>query len=116
MKFVADEGVDASLVKLLRDDGHDVIYFAEADMSTSDDIILSLANDQLRVLITRDKDFGELVHRMRMVHSGVILVRLENLKSLTRAKVVFDFITNHSDELLGTFIVIQSGAARIRKL
>ena len=116
MKFVADEGVDATLVSLLRSDNHDVTYFAEAETSTSDAIILELANSQGRILITRDKDFGELVYRMKMIHSGIILARLEDLKSSTRSQIVFDFITNHETELTGSFIVVQSGTARIRKI
>jgi predicted nuclease of predicted toxin-antitoxin system len=61
MKFVADEGVDASLVRLLREAGHDVYYFAETHQSTDDSIILEIANRERRILLTRDKDFGELV-------------------------------------------------------
>lgn len=116
MKFIADEGVDATLVMLLRSDNHDVIYFAEAETSTADAVILELANTQDRILITRDKDFGELVYRMKMIHSGIILARLEELKSSSRSQILFDFITSHQDELVGSFIVIQTGTARIRKL
>ena len=116
MKFIADEGVDSTLVLLLRSAGHDVVYFAEAGASSLDAVILEEANSQGRILITRDKDFGELVYRMKMIHSGIILSRLEELKSSTRSQIVFDFITNNEADLPGSFVVIQSGTARIRKL
>lgn len=116
MKFIADEGVDAGLVNLLREANHDVLYFAEFEPSTDDEVILTLANDQHRILITRDKDFGELVYRMKKVHSGILLARLEGLKSSTRSKIVFDFIIAHQEELLGSFIVVQHGTALIRRL
>lgn len=61
MKFVADEGVDAPIVKRLRENGHDAFYIAESDRGISDEEVLEIANAESRILITRDKDFGELV-------------------------------------------------------
>jgi len=116
MKFVADEGIDGSLVSLLREAGHDVIYFAETNQSTDDDVILGLANAENRVLITRDKDFGELVFRLKMIHSGIILVRAEELSSFARSRLVAGFIQANLDLLSGYFIVIQAGTTRLRKI
>lgn len=116
MKFVADEGVDGSLVALLRSAGHDVLYFAETDRSTDDEIILEVANVESRILITRDKDFGELVYRMRKVHSGILLIRAEELSSVFRFRLVADFIEANLGALAGYFIVIQPGTARFRKM
>ncbi|MCY7330441.1 MAG: DUF5615 family PIN-like protein, partial [Saprospiraceae bacterium] len=72
MRFIADEGVDRSLVNFLRQFNHDVLYFAETDCGTDDEIILDLAKTEHRILITRDKDFGELVYRMKKLHSGIL--------------------------------------------
>jgi predicted nuclease of predicted toxin-antitoxin system len=116
MKFVADEGVDGSLVALLRSASHDVMYFAETDRSTDDEVILEIANLENRILITRDKDFGELVYRMRMVHSGILLIRAEELSSTFRSRLVTDFIQANLETLAGYFIVIQPGTARFRKM
>lgn len=116
MKFVADEGVDGSLVSLLREAGHDVVYFAEINQSTDDEVILGLANVENRILITRDKDFGELVFRLKMVHSGIILVRAEELTSITRSHLVVSFIQTNIELLSGSFIVIQAGTTRLRKI
>ena len=65
MNFIADEGVDFLIVKKLREDGHDVFYIAEEKRGISDATILNIANQEDRLLITRDKDFGELVYRLR---------------------------------------------------
>lgn len=116
MKFVADEGVDGSLVALLRSANHDVIYFAETDRSTDDEVILEIANLENRILITRDKDFGELVYRMRKVHNGILLIRAEELSSFSRSQLVADFIQSNSEMLATYFIVIQPGTARFRKM
>jgi predicted nuclease of predicted toxin-antitoxin system len=63
MKFVADEGIDSQIVEKLRNEGHDIYYVAEFKAGTEDEKILEIANTEDRVLITRDKDFGELVYR-----------------------------------------------------
>jgi predicted nuclease of predicted toxin-antitoxin system len=116
MKFIADEGIDSTLVKMLRNEGFDVLYFAETDSGTDDEVILDLANRENRILITKDKDFGELVYRMKKLHAGIILVRLETMNSIKRSTIVYDFILNHVEILQYHFVVIQIGAIRFRKL
>lgn len=71
MNFLADEGVVR-----LRDEGHAVIYVAEMEPGTSDDAVLNVANRESAVLVTADKDFGEIVFRQGRSSSGVILIRL----------------------------------------
>jgi predicted nuclease of predicted toxin-antitoxin system len=76
VNLAADEGVDRPVVERLRQDGHDVVYVAELSPSLPDDEVLQQANARGAVLMTADKDFGELVFRQGLVHSGVILLRL----------------------------------------
>lgn len=116
MKFAADEGVDGRLVHRLRDAGHDVWYYAEEDQGSSDDLILQKAAIEERVLLTRDKDFGELVYRDKMLHTGIILFRLEKLSSAARVPVAFVFIAENLDNIPGHDIVLQPGSARVRRL
>ncbi|MFN4256078.1 MAG: DUF5615 family PIN-like protein [Saprospiraceae bacterium] len=116
MNFIADEGVDGSLVAKLRAAGHDVLYFAETDQSTDDEVILELSNRENRILITRDKDFGELIYRMKRIHAGIILVRLEELTSALRAQIAASFIFENLEVLSGHFIVLQPSGARIRQI
>jgi len=61
MTLVADEGVDKSIVDALRASGHTVKYFAEAGAGSSDKDVLAAANETKNLLLTCDKDFGELV-------------------------------------------------------
>ena len=65
MKFLADECCDTGLVASLRKDGHDVLYVTEKKAGAIDDEILSDAYKEERILITEDKDFGELVYRFK---------------------------------------------------
>lgn len=114
MKLVADEGVDAAIVARLRADGHDVVYVAELSPGISDEAVLELANGDERVLVTADKDFGELVFRLNQVAFGVLLVRLAGLASAGKADVVSQLVREHGREMAEAFTVVSPGLVRIR--
>lgn len=116
MKFVADEGVEELIVSKLRSEGHDVLYIAETDAGLDDDSILQSADQEGRILITRDKDFGELVFRLKKVHSGIMLNRLYQLKVEFKADLILKVINQYGEALLGCYTVIQPGKIRIRKM
>ncbi len=115
MKFLADEGVDRSIVETLRKSGYDVYYVIEETRSLTDDEILTFAAHESRILLTRDKDFGELVFRLRKPHAGIILIRLEGYSTDVRSKIVDTIIQKHKDELANAFTVIQPKVVRIRR-
>ena len=75
MKFLADECCDADLVEALRTDGHDVRYVMETMRGASDTAVLRRAYDEGRIVLTEDKDFGELVYRLRRPVHGLVLLR-----------------------------------------
>ena len=114
MRLLADEGVDAAVVARLRSDGHAVVYVAELLPGITDDAVLELANADERVLMTEDKDFGELVFRLRRVAFGVLLVRLPGLPSAGKAHAVAQAIGEHVSEMPGAFTVLSAGLIRIR--
>lgn len=116
MNFVVDEGVDLQIVVSLRNKGHNVLYIAEISSGITDDLVLIYANEQNRILMTRDKDFGEMVYRDKKVHSGIILNRLFELHSEKKAELIIKIIEEFGEELIGSFTVIQPGKIRIRKL
>jgi predicted nuclease of predicted toxin-antitoxin system len=88
VNFLADESIDRQIVDLLRQDGHSVWYVAEMDPGIGDDVILDRANDEGVMLLTADKDFGELVFRQRRLTAGVVLTRLLGLSPDSRARIV----------------------------
>jgi len=114
MNLLADEGVDIQIVERLRADGHDVLYVAEMEPGITDKVVLRLANDHVAMLITEDKDFGELVYRQRLVHFGVVLARLHGLSSETKANLASDAFARHGNEMAHNFSVISPGIVRIR--
>ena len=114
MNLLADENVDQPIVQRLRQDGHDVLYIAELEPSISDDLVLERANKKEALLITGDKDFGELVFRQRRIHGGVVLIRLAGLSPKAKATIVSGVFRDRKDELFHVFSVISPGMVRIR--
>jgi len=114
MNLVADESVDRAVVERLRQDGHDVVWIAELAPSIADDEVLREANDRDALLLTADKDFGELVYRQGRVHGGVVLMRLSGLANATKAENVAEVFRDRAAELPGAFTVLSPGAVRIR--
>lgn len=114
MRFVADENVDAGIVQALRRAGYDVLSVAEMAPSIPDCDVLALANESDALLITADKDFGELVFRQRLMHAGVLLIRLYGLDETVKAALIASQIHRHGQELPGAFSVLTPDALRIR--
>jgi predicted nuclease of predicted toxin-antitoxin system len=116
MNFLADENLDIQIVNKLRQDGHLVLYVVELDPGISDDEVLDMGNANKCLLVTADKDFGELFFRMRRVAEGIILVRLAGVSPDEKAEIVATVIAKYSSQLIESFTVISRGSIRIRKL
>jgi predicted nuclease of predicted toxin-antitoxin system len=84
MKFLVDECTGPSVAAWLRDNGHEVFSVYEDARGVEDDIILQKAFEENWVLITNDKDFGDKVYRNGGLHKGVILLRLEDERALSK--------------------------------
>ena len=112
-KLLANENVGADVVTGLRDDGHDVTCIAEVGPGSTDEVVLALALAESRVLLTFDKDFGELAFRHGQAATpGVILLRprLRSPDYLARfARAVL--VQGHVWE--GHFAVAEEGRLRL---
>ncbi len=114
MIFVADESVDQPIVTFLRGKGHTVIAVVELEPGIPDEAVLDIANKEGCVLLTADKDFGELVFRDHRYSFGIVLIRLSGLSPVEKSEVVATAIQQHGDQLSGTFTVISANSVRIR--
>jgi len=75
VRLVADESVEGPTVSALRAAGHTVLFIAETSPGIEDAEVLEIARQEQALLLTADKDFGELVFRNREPHCGVLLIR-----------------------------------------
>lgn len=115
MKLLADEGVDAPIVGRLRGEGHGVFYVAEMRPGIKDPEVLALAREEGALLLTTDKDFGELIFRQGLLSTGVLLLRLEGLPPLEKANRVAWALREHGVEMVGAFSVLNGKRLRIRR-
>lgn len=115
MNLLADESVDRQIVERLRQDGHCVVYIAEMAPGVPDDVVLERANQQNAVLLTSDKDFGELVYRQGRIHAGVVLLRLAGLSQEAKASLVSVVLREREPKIQDSFAVVSPGTIRIRR-
>ena len=116
MNLLADESVDRPIVERLRRDGHEIAYIAEMGSGISDEAVLEKANDQEAMLLTADKDFGELTYRQKLIHGGAVLIRLAGLSNETKAEVVAQALRDRGLQFVNAFTVISPGMIRVRTI
>jgi len=114
MNLVADESVDSGIISRLRQMGIGVVSISEVSSGIKDSEVLKTAADNKCLLITEDKDFGELAYRLKLVHSGILLIRLSDTPRKERIAIVADTIEKHFDQLLFNFSVISKTGLRIK--
>jgi predicted nuclease of predicted toxin-antitoxin system len=115
MRLVADENINRLVVQHLRKAGHEIVAIAEDHATISDESVLDIANERQSILLTSDKDFGELAYRQNLVHCGIILVRLAGQTTEQKSIILEKVLNTHGDELRNSFTVITSDQVRIRK-
>ena len=76
MKIVADEGIESKIVAILRENNFQVLYIAELFPSIPDEKVLEIALNEAAILLTKDKDFGELVFKQKLTHKGIDSVKI----------------------------------------
>jgi predicted nuclease of predicted toxin-antitoxin system len=116
MKLLADESVDAPVVEFLRNTGFDIIYVLERKPGVSDSYVLEWSIRTKRVLLTVDKDFGELIFRTGKASVGVVLYRLSGIPNSAKSKIILRVLQERNNELIRAFTVITRHRIRIRKL
>jgi predicted nuclease of predicted toxin-antitoxin system len=114
VKLLADENLHSHIVAWLRSQGHDVLYAAETLSRTSDDELLSIARDEDRILMTADKDFGELVFHRRLISRSIVLIRLSTLPISQRLERLAKVWPCLEEQAHGKFIVISDQKVRVR--
>jgi predicted nuclease of predicted toxin-antitoxin system len=116
MRFLADENVSRLVIERLRNRGLDVVSISETRPGVPDKDVLAAANAEDCILITEDRDFGELVIRQNLGVRGLILLELDRLSNATEADKVTEVVSTHADKLLGNLLVIEPSRIRIRPL
>jgi predicted nuclease of predicted toxin-antitoxin system len=113
MRILLDTCVWGGAADALRTNGHDVVWSGDWDEDPGDEEILALAHADRRILITLDKDFGELAILRRIPHCGIL--RIVGFPARGQAAVIQMIVSAHGPELeAGAFITVDQKRIRIR--
>jgi uncharacterized protein with PIN domain len=115
-RWLVDECVDAELVRRLRGLGHDVAYVAEEAAGLTDRAVLKRAHEESRLLLTEDKDFGDLVFRARLAVPGVILLRLAPEDRAIKWERLGAALGQFGAGVVGRYVVVEKARMRSRPL
>ena len=116
MRILADENFPGDAVEALQQQGDDVVWIRTDAPGSSDRAILARAQAENRIIITFDKDFGELAFRFGLpATSGIILFRISPASPTRITEIVLAVLATRND-WAGNFVVVESDRIRIRPL
>ena len=116
MHILANENFFADAVSALRDHGHDVAWIRTDSPGISDEEVLARAQREDRILVTFDKDFGELAFRLKLPSlSGIILFRTSLSSAKQSAQTVVEALESRKD-WRGHFSVVEDNRIRMTPL
>ncbi len=113
-KFLADESVDFRIVKSLRESNYEIQAVIELDPGLSDEDVLKMANELEAILITEDKDFGELTFRLKKPNKGIILIRMSGVPIQDKINKIKLVLQNYINQLSNSFTIISENKIRIK--
>ena len=116
MKITADESVNYLFVSGLRQRGHEILSIAENYPSPEDEDILAISLNPPAIVITEDKDFGELVFKHKKRFAANILLRYDAPETTVIFERLFNLLEKHSKELINSFVTVTFTRTRIRYL
>lgn len=106
LKFLADVNIEKLIVDELKKLGYDITWIAEENPSLDDISIFKIAQKENRILLTNDKDFGDIVFRQKLVSSGIVLFRIKGQDTREKIKLLTKVLVSHKDRISKHFVVI----------
>jgi predicted nuclease of predicted toxin-antitoxin system len=113
MQFLVDECVGSSVATFLKNQNHNVFSVFDQWRGATDDDILEKCLIEKYILITSDKDFGEMIYNQQKPHHGIILIRCEPNKFSKKIEVLEKLLRNYFDKLENNFVVVTNNKVRI---
>lgn len=112
MRFLVDECTGPTVANWLRMKGHEIFSVFNDARGMSDDDVYAKALDENWILVTNDKDFGEIVFRERRPHHGIIFLRLDDERAVNKIEILRLLLANHADKLSGHFVTVTEKKVR----
>ncbi|MCH7685159.1 MAG: DUF5615 family PIN-like protein [Planctomycetes bacterium] len=116
MRMIVNENVTRTVIDELRKRGHDVLSVKESMRGEGDNVILARAEAEQRLVVTHDKDFGELAFRFRLpAMCGIVLFRLSGSEPDADNQRILDVLESRTD-WASHFSVVTDDRVRMRPL
>ncbi len=116
LKFLVDVGVGKQVERYLQTQNYDIKTVRAINCQMPDSDIIRLAVLEERIVITMDKDFGELVYHSGMKHCGVLLLRLEDATGSEKVQVISEILAKYFVQLPHNFCVYKNGKLRSKAI
>lgn len=113
MRFLIDECTGSKVASWLRGENYEVYSVFEEARGMTDDEVLTKAAVENWILITNDKDFGEMIFRERRAHHGIIFMRLDDERAANKIKVLRQLLENYAEKLPEQFVTVTETKVRI---
>ncbi|TRX40770.1 DUF5615 family PIN-like protein [Flavobacterium restrictum] len=113
MRFLVDECVGTTVATFLKSKNHTVFSVFEESRGASDDELLAKSYAENYILITSDKDFGEMIFKNKKLHKGIILIRFAPNNFKQKIVVLTKLLSNYPDKLENNFVVVTNENVRI---
>jgi len=115
MRFLVDECTGPAVAAWLRRQNHEVFSVFEQSRGMNDEDIIQKAASENWILLTNDKDFGDMVYRDGRLHRGVILLRLDDERSVSKIQVISHLLKNYMNHLPDSFVVVTEKQVRFAR-
>lgn len=112
MRFLVDECTGPIVARWLDAQGHEVFSAFDQSRGAADTELLERAIAEDRILVTNDRDFGEMIFRDGREHRGVIFLRLHDERAANKIRVLDDLLIKHGDQLARQFVVVTETQVR----
>ena len=106
IRFLANVNVEKPIVDFLTKKGFDVKWVANIDKKMPDIRIFDIANNEQRVIITNDRDFGEFTFYQRKTSYGIVLLRVKGQDSSEKVVLLDRLLDKHANKILNHFVVV----------
>jgi predicted nuclease of predicted toxin-antitoxin system len=113
IRFLADVNIERIVVDHLSNQGYDVKWIPDYECDMLDCDLFNLASREKRILLTNDKDFGELAFLQKKARTGIILMRIKGQNPLKKIEMLDKLLLTYSDKLKGHLTVVRRAKIRI---
>lgn len=116
MKFIVDESTGKRAAVFLDKQGYDTVFVGDEFEGISDTEIMNKARTENRIIVTNDKDFGELAVKEKKSSEGIILLRLKIETPNQKIKVLGKILDNHKQRIQGNLLIAKEEKIKIREI